>query len=60
MLKKLMATNNDVAFTIVRVVLGVVFLAHGSQKMLGLFGGFGFTPQWDSSPTWACPRLWRF
>jgi putative oxidoreductase len=42
MLKKLMATNNDVAFTIVRVVLGVVFLAHGSQKMLGLFGGFGF------------------
>jgi putative oxidoreductase len=42
MLKKLMATNNDVAFTIVRVVLGIVFLAHGCQKMLGWFGGFGF------------------
>jgi putative oxidoreductase len=41
-MKKLMATQNDVALTILRVVLGVVFLAHGSQKMLGLFGGFGF------------------
>jgi putative oxidoreductase len=41
-MKKLMGTSNDVALTILRVVLGVVFLAHGSQKMLGLFGGFGF------------------
>jgi putative oxidoreductase len=41
-MKKLMSTGNDVALTILRVVLGVVFLAHGSQKMLGLFGGFGF------------------
>ncbi len=42
MLKRLMGTSNDVALTILRVVLGVVFLAHGSQKMLGCFGGFGF------------------
>jgi putative oxidoreductase len=41
-MKKLMSTGNDVALTILRAVLGVVFLAHGSQKMLGLFGGFGF------------------
>src|SRR5258708_38676608 len=41
-MEKLMSTGNDVAFTILRAVLGVVFLAHGSQKMLGLFGGFGF------------------
>jgi putative oxidoreductase len=41
-MKKLMSTGNDVAFTILRIVLGVVFLAHGSQKMLGLFGGYGF------------------
>ncbi len=39
---KLMRTSNDVAFTILRVILGVVFLAHGCQKMLGWFGGFGF------------------
>jgi putative oxidoreductase len=37
-----MATSNDVALTTLRVVLGVVFFAHGSQKMLGWFGGYGF------------------
>jgi len=42
MLKKLMSTSNDVSFTVLRVVLGVVFFAHGAQKMLGWFGGFGF------------------
>jgi len=35
-------TTNDYAITILRLVLGVVFFAHGAQKMLGWFGGFGF------------------
>jgi len=43
MLKKVMSTSNDVAFTIMRLVLGVVFFAHGAQKMLGWFGGYGFS-----------------
>jgi putative oxidoreductase len=41
-MKRLMNTNKDVAFTILRAVLGVVFFAHGAQKMLGWFGGYGF------------------
>jgi putative oxidoreductase len=42
MLKRLTSTSNDVSLTALRVVLGVVFFAHGAQKMLGWFGGYGF------------------
>jgi putative oxidoreductase len=43
MVRKLMATDNDAAITILRLALGVIFFAHGAQKMLGWFGGYGFT-----------------
>lgn len=43
MFRKLIATDNDIATTILRLVVGVVFLAHGAQKMLGWFGGYGFS-----------------
>lgn len=42
MVKKLFATPNDAALTLIRLILGVIFFAHGSQKALGWFGGFGF------------------
>jgi putative oxidoreductase len=43
MLRKLLSTSNNAGLTIMRLVLGTVFLAHGSQKLLGWFGGFGFS-----------------
>ena len=42
-MRKILSTSNDFTLTIVRLVLGVVFFIHGAQKMLGWFGGFGFS-----------------
>lgn len=41
-MRKLLSTPNDLTLTLVRLVLGIVFFAHGAQKMLGWFGGYGF------------------
>ena len=46
-MQRLMKTSNDAALTVLRVVLGSVFFAHGAQKMLGWFGGQGFTATMD-------------
>ncbi len=42
MFRRLLSTPSDFVLMICRLALGVVFFAHGAQKMLGWFGGYGF------------------
>jgi putative oxidoreductase len=37
----LFSTDSDWTLTMIRIILGVIFFAHGSQKLLGWFGGSG-------------------
>lgn len=43
MLRQLFATSTHPTPTILRISLGLVILPHGAQKVLGWFGGHGFT-----------------
>ena len=43
MLNSIFKTDDDFAIFIARLALGIVILPHGLQKLLGLFGGPGFS-----------------
>lgn len=43
MLRQMLHSNESWAQTIIRITLGVVILPHGAQKLLGWFGGPGFS-----------------
>jgi len=42
-MRKLFATHDSWSLLILRVTLGVVMFPHGAQKLLGWFGGYGFS-----------------
>jgi putative oxidoreductase len=43
MKKLIFGTNNDWTGLITRLTIGLILFPHGAQKMLGLFGGYGFS-----------------
>ncbi|HSC69675.1 MAG TPA: DoxX family protein [Cellvibrio sp.] len=50
-IKTVVATNNSYSALALRLPLGIIFAAHGAQKLFGWFGGYGLqgTGQWMAS-----------
>ena len=50
-LTQIIATQNSFSPLALRVPLGIIFAAHGAQKLFGWFGGYGLegTGQWMAS-----------
>lgn len=51
LIKSLATTRAGYGLTILRVLVGITFVAHGSQKLFGWFGGYGLAgvAQWMES-----------
>ncbi|AOE49455.1 DoxX family protein [Kangiella sediminilitoris] len=50
-MNKLMPASDSWAPLFIRLPLGIIFMAHGAQKLFGWFGGYGLegTGQWMAS-----------
>ena len=49
--QRVLASDNSWATLALRVPVGIIFAAHGAQKLFGMFGGYGLdgTGQWMDS-----------
>ncbi len=41
LINKVLFTRAGFGLTAIRIVVGIIFAAHGSQKLFGMFGGYG-------------------
>lgn len=52
--------SSEIAFLILRIVIGLLFVGHGAQKLFGWFGGSGLdgTAEFYAGLDVAPPKLW--
>ncbi len=50
-LARILSTDAQLGSLLLRVPMGIIFIAHGAQKLFGAFGGYGLegTGQWMAS-----------
>ena len=50
-ISKTLSTRAGLGLSVIRILVGIIFMAHGAQKLFGLFGGYGLegTGQWMES-----------
>jgi putative oxidoreductase len=41
LINKVLSTRAGYGLTVLRIFVGIIFAAHGSQKLFGMFGGYG-------------------
>lgn len=51
LIKTALSTRAGYGMAVLRIFVGIIFAAHGAQKLFGLFGGYGLagTAQWMES-----------
>lgn len=51
LIQRMLATDDSLAPIVLRIPAGIIFVAHGAQKLFGSFGGYGLqgTGQWMES-----------
>jgi putative oxidoreductase len=51
LIKTALSTRAGYGMAVLRIIVGIIFAAHGAQKLFGLFGGYGLagTAQWMES-----------
>jgi putative oxidoreductase len=57
MFRRLIHTPDDYTLTLLRLGLGVIYFAHGAQKVLGWFGGYGFATTMQNFTQMGVPAL---
>lgn len=50
-MKKMFNTTDNIAYSILRLTLGIVMFPHGAQKVLGWFGGMGYSATMEAFAT---------
>lgn len=61
MIYKLFKTDpQDLGSLIARITAGIIILPHGLQKLLGLYGGYGFSATLDFFTTMGIPKIIGF
>lgn len=60
MFKKLLQTDDSLTAFIVRITVALVILPHGAQKLLGLFGGYGFKATMNYFTSSGTPAILAF
>jgi putative oxidoreductase len=60
MFSRIFRTNPDIVPAIIRVVVGVLFFVHGAQKMLGWWGGSGFSATMHGFESRGVPAVFAF